>query len=112
MHTPIANHAPAFPSTGVILDNINSMEDLRRLSVEDLGQLSVELRNYIIHTLATHPGHLASPIPLPHMATSFPAYRATDRFILHLLDVYYSSKNSLIVFRRIVNKKIFSPQNW
>ena len=62
MHTPIANHAPAFPSTGVILDNINSMEDLRRLSVEDLGQLSVELRNYIIHTLATHPGHLASSL--------------------------------------------------
>ncbi len=62
MHTPIANHAPDFPSTGVILDNINSMEDLRRLSVEDLGQLSVELRNYIIHTLATHPGHLASSL--------------------------------------------------
>lgn len=62
MHTPIANHAPAFPSTGVILDNINSMEDLRRLSVEDLGQLSVELRNFIIHTLATHPGHLASSL--------------------------------------------------
>lgn len=62
MHTPIANHAPAFPSTGVILDNINSMEDLRCLSVEDLGQLSVELRNYIIHTLATHPGHLASSL--------------------------------------------------
>ena len=62
MHTPIANHAPAFPSTGVILDNINTMEDLRRLSVEDLGQLSVELRNYIIHTLATHPGHLASSL--------------------------------------------------
>lgn len=62
MHTPIANHAPDFPSTGVILDNINSMEDLRRLSVEDLGQLSVELRNFIIHTLATHPGHLASSL--------------------------------------------------
>ena len=25
MHTPIANHAPDFPSTGVILDNINSI---------------------------------------------------------------------------------------
>ena len=67
MHTPIANHAPDFPSTGVILDNINSMEDLRRLSVEDLGQLSVELRNYILHTLATHPGHLASSLALHYV---------------------------------------------
>lgn len=48
--------------TGVILDNINSIEDLRQLSTEDLKQLAVELRHYIIDTLAHHPGHLASSL--------------------------------------------------
>lgn len=60
-NTP-ANHAPLFPSTGVILDSINTMEDLRRLTVADLEQLSVEIRHYIIDTLSRHPGHLASSL--------------------------------------------------
>ncbi len=48
--------------TGVILDNINSIDDLRQLSTEDLKQLAVELRHFIIDTLAHHPGHLASSL--------------------------------------------------
>ena len=62
MHNPQGNSTPLYPSTGVILDSINSIEDLRRLTVDDLAQLSVELRHYIIHTLASHPGHLASSL--------------------------------------------------
>ena len=62
MHNPQGNSTPLYPSTGVILDSINSIDDLRRLSVDDLAQLSVELRHYIIHTLASHPGHLASSL--------------------------------------------------
>ncbi|MBR3411623.1 MAG: 1-deoxy-D-xylulose-5-phosphate synthase [Bacteroidales bacterium] len=48
--------------TGVILENINSIEDLRALPVQDLEQLALELRHYIIGTLSQHPGHLASSL--------------------------------------------------
>lgn len=48
--------------TGVILDTIDSIEDLRKLSVTDLKQLATELRHYIIGTLSQHPGHLASSL--------------------------------------------------
>ena len=48
--------------TGVILDNINTVEDLRNLSTADLKELAIELRHYIIDTLSQHPGHLASSL--------------------------------------------------
>ena len=48
--------------TGVILDNINTIEDLRALSTADLRELAIELRHYIIDTLSQHPGHLASSL--------------------------------------------------
>ncbi len=47
---------------GVILSNIDSPADLRRLPVSDLKELATELRRYIVDTLATHPGHLASSL--------------------------------------------------
>lgn len=47
---------------GVILENINDTEDLRRLPISDLSELASELRKYIVDTLATHPGHLASSL--------------------------------------------------
>ncbi len=43
-----------------ILSGIDTPKDLKKLHVEDLPQLCAELRQYIIGTLATHPGHLAS----------------------------------------------------
>ncbi|MCF0212697.1 MAG: 1-deoxy-D-xylulose-5-phosphate synthase, partial [Bacteroidales bacterium] len=46
----------------MILENINSPEDLRRLPLSDLKELAGELRHYIVDTLATHPGHLASSL--------------------------------------------------
>lgn len=48
--------------TGVIIENIDSPQDLRKLSPSDLKPLAVELRHYIIDTLANHPGHLASSL--------------------------------------------------
>ncbi|MDY5969616.1 MAG: 1-deoxy-D-xylulose-5-phosphate synthase [Bacteroidales bacterium] len=47
---------------GVILNSINSPEDLRRLLPRDLSELAIELRHYIIDTLSNHPGHLASSL--------------------------------------------------
>lgn len=46
----------------VILDRINNVQDLRKLSVDQLSQLADELRHFIISTLAQHPGHLASSL--------------------------------------------------
>lgn len=47
---------------GVILENINTVEVLRNLPVSDLPELANELRKFIVNTLATHPGHLASSL--------------------------------------------------
>lgn len=44
----------------VKLDRINNIDDLRKLPAADLKGLATELRQYIIGTLAEHPGHLAS----------------------------------------------------
>ena len=53
---------------GVILENINTPEDLRSLPVSDLLELARELRRYIVDTLATHPGHLASSLGTVELA--------------------------------------------
>ena len=45
-----------------LLNNINSPEDLKGLSVEYLPQVCDELRQYIIEQLAKNPGHLGSSL--------------------------------------------------
>lgn len=45
-----------------ILDTIDSLDDLRKLSPDELTALAAEIRHYIIDTLAQHPGHLASSL--------------------------------------------------
>ena len=44
------------------LNDIDTPADLRRLPVDALQPIADELREYIISTLATHPGHLASSL--------------------------------------------------
>ena len=43
-----------------ILDTIDSPDDLRKLSVEQLPQLCAEIRSFLIKHLAVNPGHFAS----------------------------------------------------
>ena len=45
-----------------ILDNINGPDNLRNLDKSELKQLADEIRQYIITTLSSHPGHLASSL--------------------------------------------------
>lgn len=45
-----------------MLQSIDSPSDLKKLSVEELKPLAAELRGYIIDTLSSHPGHLASSL--------------------------------------------------
>ena len=44
------------------LKDIHTPDDLRRLTVDQLPELASQLRKYIIETLSTHPGHLASSL--------------------------------------------------
>lgn len=44
------------------LDNINSPEDLRKLSMEDLTDVCSELRQFIIDALSINPGHLGASL--------------------------------------------------
>lgn len=43
-----------------LLDNINSPEDLRKLSLEQLPQVCEEIRQFLISNLSSNPGHFAS----------------------------------------------------
>lgn len=45
-----------------LLTNIHSVEDLRKLPVDELPQLCSELRQFIIEQTAEHPGHLGSSL--------------------------------------------------
>ena len=45
-----------------LLETIQYPKDLRQLDIEQLPQVCEELRNYIIHELAAHPGHFASSL--------------------------------------------------
>lgn len=45
---------------GPLMASIDSPADLRRLSPEQLPQLCVEIRDYLIHSLSENPGHFAS----------------------------------------------------
>ena len=46
----------------MILDNVNSPADLRRLSEEQLPDLCKEIREYIVECCSHNPGHLASSL--------------------------------------------------
>ena len=47
---------------GELLSHIQSVEDLRKLSVNELPQLCDELRQFIIEQTSKHPGHLGSSL--------------------------------------------------
>ena len=52
----------------MLLDEIKTPEQLRRLDTDRLPELAAELRRYIIDTLSTHPGHLASSLGTVELA--------------------------------------------
>ena len=47
---------------GELLRKINTPEDMKSFSIEELTQLCNELREYIIEVLSENPGHLASSL--------------------------------------------------
>ncbi len=58
------------PNQYNLLEKIDSAADLRKLGVEDLEEVCAELRQYIIETLSTHPGHLGSSLGAVEIAVA------------------------------------------
>ena len=53
-----------------VLDKINTPDDLKKLSQDELEQLCTDLRKYIVQVLSTHPGHLASGLGVVELAVA------------------------------------------
>src|SRR5512136_406776 len=53
-----------------LLDQIQSPSDLKKLDLEELGQLSEEIRREIISTVAKNGGHLASNLGVVELTTA------------------------------------------
>lgn len=53
-----------------ILSKINSPNDMKGLSIEELISLSGELRQYIIDIISTHPGHFASSLGVVELSVA------------------------------------------
>jgi len=43
-----------------VLDRVNSPEDIRKLSLKELNELSADLRTFIIDIVSKNPGHLGA----------------------------------------------------
>lgn len=54
--------APYMAYTHEILDRIDSPDELKKLSLDELGRYCDQLRHYIIDECSVHPGHLASSL--------------------------------------------------
>ena len=46
----------------MVLRDIHSPADLKKIPVDQLAPIADQLRDYIIDTLSSHPGHLASSL--------------------------------------------------
>lgn len=55
---------------GELLKNINSPDDLKKLSREQLHQISDELRNYIIDVVSVHGGHFAASLGVVELSVA------------------------------------------
>src|SRR3984893_14121679 len=55
---------------GALLQTINSPADLKKLSREQLHQVSTELRQYIIDTVSVHGGHFAASLGVVELSVA------------------------------------------
>ncbi|MDO9040491.1 MAG: 1-deoxy-D-xylulose-5-phosphate synthase N-terminal domain-containing protein, partial [Bacteroidota bacterium] len=49
-------------NTGFLLDQINDPSELRKLKVDQLPEVCIELRDYIIDAVSTNPGHFGASL--------------------------------------------------
>jgi 1-deoxy-D-xylulose-5-phosphate synthase len=58
------------PKEGPILSKVNSVEDLRKLDVNELPQLCKEIREFIIDVVSRRPGHLGANLGTVELAVA------------------------------------------
>ena len=77
-----------------MLENINSPEDLKKLSVDELPQLCSELRDFIVRSCAVNPGHLASSLGTVEIITALHYIYNTpqDRIVFDVGHQAYAHK--------------------
>jgi 1-deoxy-D-xylulose-5-phosphate synthase len=82
-----------------LLDSIHAPQDLRRLSIEDLGLLAVEMRSRIVEAVSKNGGHLASNLGVVeltialHYVYDFGAYpKGADRLLFDVGHQSYAHK--------------------
>jgi len=81
-------------SSEKILPRINSPQDLKQLSLEELKQLSSEIRATIIETVARNGGHLASNLGAVELtlALHYVFESPRDKIILDVGQQCYTHK--------------------
>jgi len=58
------------PQPGLLLSQVDSPEDLKKLQPEQLPQLAGELREFILDVTSVHPGHLGSSLGVVELAVA------------------------------------------
>jgi len=58
------------PKPGLLLSQVDSPEDLKKLQPEQLPQLAGELREFILDVTSVHPGHLGSSLGVVELAVA------------------------------------------
>ena len=85
-----------------LLNKINGVEDLRKLSIDQLPLLCKELRSNIVNELSVNPGHLASSLGVVEITVALHYVMNTpeDRIVWdvghqaygHKIDPYWPSR--------------------
>jgi 1-deoxy-D-xylulose-5-phosphate synthase len=100
MHSKISSFSsPAKPAGKRLLDSIRSPQDLRKLSMDDLGLLASEMRTQIVEAVSKNGGHLASNLGVVeltialHYVYDFGAYpKGADRLLWDVGHQAYAHK--------------------
>ena len=89
----------------MIMDKVNSPEDVRRLSIEELKTLCDEIRGYIVTCCSENPGHLASSLGAVELIVSLHYVFDTpkDKLVFDVGHQAYAHK--IITGRREAFKK-------
>ena len=77
-----------------LLDKINTPEDIRKLSIEELPQLCSEIRSYMVDCCSRNPGHLASSLGTVEMivATHYVFDTPDDKLVFDVGHQAYAHK--------------------
>ena len=88
-----------------LLDKVNSPQDIKNLSIEELRELCSEIRHYMIECCAVNPGHLGSSLGAVELVVGlhYVYDTPTDKIVFDVGHLAYAHK--LITGRREAFRK-------